>query len=331
MEKLKFSILSISILLSFGLFASEQETTSLYDNAKKEILEADNASKSQERSQLRNKENLYILRNAILDEDISSAEKELKLKKLKFKLENIPPEYLDNTEAYLEKEYFNPKKESLYPTIATGSNVGRDSFPVETYSIDQQLLIPQLEAIKKEKEDKKDFISFSNVIKNESMPEVAPISIPNPDPIITPIIPKKIDENKISVEEELDKLGLTSAELAKINASLNQSNSKIDTKSDTLKNIEPEIKTYSEVKSATIKEVFIFGEDKSADLIISIYVGDGVDGEEYNDTLENIKENQVISIKGYSYKIDSISFSEVVIKSLKNNETYVASKSLRNL
>jgi len=99
MEKLKFSILSISILLSFGLFASEQETTSLYDNAKKEILEADNASKSQERSQLRNKENLYILRNAILDEDISSAEKELKLKKLKFKLENIPPEYLDNTEA----------------------------------------------------------------------------------------------------------------------------------------------------------------------------------------------------------------------------------------
>jgi len=188
-----------------------------------------------------------------------------------------------------------------------------------------------LEAIKKEKEDKKDFISFSNVIKNESMPEVAPISIPNPDPIITPIIPKKIDENKISVEEELDKLGLTSAELAKINASLNQSNSKIDTKSDTLKNIEPEIKTYSEVKSATIKEVFIFGEDKSADLIISIYVGDGVDGEEYNDTLENIKENQVISIKGYSYKIDSISFSEVVIKSLKNNETYVASKSLRNL
>lgn len=336
MKKLKFSMVSMSILLSFGLFAQEQGTTSLYDSAKQEIGGTKNSLKSSdERSQLRNQETLNQLRNSILDEDISTAEKQLKLKKLQFKLENVPPEYLDNFDAYLDKEYYNPKETQKYPTIASGVSVGRDSFPAETYAIDQQVLIPQLEALKKSKNKKITNVDMIQVQTDMLKPIIIPEPINEPDVIIkTPIVKNDSkSEQKNDFKDGFEELEtiLSAEELAKIRMSLSGKDEPIDTKSKTMGNIEEEVKDYSEIKSADILEVFIFGDDKSVDLKLNIYVGDGVEGENFSKILKNVKEDQVISVKDYSYKIDNISFTEVVIKNMKTNEIYIASKSLRNL
>jgi hypothetical protein len=138
MKKLKFSIVSVSILLSFGLFAQEQGT-SLYNEAKNDVNKDVNYKASDSRSKLRNKNTLSNLENKILDEDIDRIQKELKLKKLRFNLDKVPAEYLDNVDNYLEKEYFS-KKEGVtkYPVINKSIN-GNSSYPIETYAIDQHI------------------------------------------------------------------------------------------------------------------------------------------------------------------------------------------------
>ena len=137
---------------------------------------------------------------------------------------------------------------------------------------------------------------------------------------------------------DLDKIGLGKNEQEKLEALLNSGNEPqediINTNENDLVLLNEEIQQnseYSEIKSAVIDSIFIFGEDKSVDLGINIYVGDGVDGEEYKDVLTNVKEGQVISVKGYNYKISRISFTEVEITNVDNDKTYVASKSLRSL
>ena len=340
MKKLKFSIVSISVLLSFGLFANEQGTTSLYNSAKSDINEEQKSLKSsEERSKLRNQETLNQLRNSILDENISTIEKELKLKKLNFKLDNVPPEYLDNFEQYLNENYFNPKVEQKYPSIQTGRIKGRDSFPLETYAIDQQILIPQLRALQQPKKNTistiKEPILLQPIMIEPIADDIPPILVDTKPVVISDTNGNQSGENDYGLGDFEDIATLMSPEeLEKIKIALRGTDLNVDTKKNNLQilNEEAEVaKDYSKIVSANIREVFIFGNDKSVDLNLDIYVGDGMEGENYNDILRDVKENQIISVKGYNYKIDSISFSEVVIVNMKTNEAYVASKSLRTI
>lgn len=343
MEKLKFSILSISVMLSFGLLADDKNSSSLYESAKNEVSknEVINFQSSEERSKLRNKEILNQLKNNVLDKDISAAEKALKLKELEFRLNNVPAEYLNNVDKYLEKTYFNPKKEVEYPSLDLSKSGNNDVYPVETYAIDQQILIPQLKELKKPKSEEVETTQDKLIIVGKSIEDKLREEAEKIDSVVieAPIeVPIEIPvEEEDSVENNQDNMDLSdienlvsAEELAKIKAAMN-SEDIVDTKSNTLEEIPEIVKDYAQIKNASIKDVFIFGDKKSVDLSVNIYVGDGIKGKDYVSELKNITENQIISVKGYTFKIESISFKEVVIKNMKTNEDYVASKSIIEL
>jgi hypothetical protein len=133
-----------------------------------------------------------------------------------------------------------------------------------------------------------------------------------------------------TVTEELDLTPEEQKQLDMILEGMDKQPIVIKTKKDVLEKLVEE-KDYSEVKSAVIERIFIFGDDKSVNLSLAVYVGDGVEGETYKDKLTNVKEGQIIAVKGYNYKINNISFTEVEIENLEDNKVYVASKSLRNI
>lgn len=355
MKKLKFSIISLSVLLSFGLTANEQDV-SLYESAKQDEQKNIVKDSSKKRSNLRNKASITELENEVLDEEITRLQKELAIKKLKFTLSNIPPQYLDRVEEYLQKEYFEEKVDpmSLYPSLREKVE-SFNTFPQETYEIDQALAIPKASQrfsnydneVKKSSQkkevinDKEDvfYVEESNSLDVEIIePEKETLEVP---------VSNKVNEtkNEIKSETEIDsKLAedfkevevlLTEEEKAMIELLKNGENTiKIETgldEEDIAAKEALEIqKVFSRIENAIIDSVFIFGEDKSVDLKMTFYVGDGGEGETLNNTIREVKEDQIISVRGFKYKIKNISFKEVEIENLEDNTIYVASKSVRN-
>jgi hypothetical protein len=348
MKKLKFSIITVSIALSFGLFAEEVEN-SLYDKAKTEALTKQTTS-TELRSTLRNQETLTGLENKALDAEIDKLNKEIELKKLLHTLKTVPVEYLDDPEGYYKKKEMESKKvdiSSLYPSMRDKTD-SFNVFPKETYDIDQLIAIPELERQKKprnvqdsgvkiitqdEINNKNKFINTAILPENNQSNLLTEI-----DSVDVDMLKENIPDTKsgldLDIGKEFDGI-LTEEEKSKLAAIYNSDskdiiNTQKDGLKDELKKIE-ETSVFSNISSLSIDGIYIFGDNKSADLSLSFYVGDGIEGEEFDNKFKEIKENQIISVKGFKYKIKNISFEEVEIENLEDGEIYIASKSLRNI
>tara|TARA_B100000073_G_C23721083_1_gene567680 strand:+ start:986 stop:2023 length:1038 start_codon:yes stop_codon:yes gene_type:complete len=344
MKKLKFSIITVSITLSFGLFA-EEIGSSLYNEAKKEAVKKPSTS-TELRSELRNKETLIGLENKTLEAEINRVQKEIELKKLVHALKNVPAEYLDDPDMYYEKIANENKKvdiTSLYPDIREKTRVF-DNFPKETFDIDQRTAIPLLEEqtkkIDREPIRNTDVEVISQELLNQNMfnnviqPEIEPEIIPEIDSEDVDVIKEKEPELDYDIEGELSDT-LSEEERKKLAAILNNDNEDIiDTRKGSLEKENEEIEVasvFSEIEKLSIDGIYIFGNNKSADLTLSFYVGDGVEGETYENKFREIKENQIISVKGFKYQIKNITFKEVEIENMQDGELYIASKSLRTI
>ena len=260
MKKLKFSIITVSIALSFGLFA-EETGSSLYDEAKKEAVKKPSTS-TELRSELRNKETLIGLENKTLEAEINRVQKEIELKKLIHALKNVPAEYLDDPDAYYQKIAKENQKvdvTSLYPDIREKTQVF-DNFPKETFDIDQRTAIPLLEEKMKPKNNIRNqgiqVISQEDLnqelINNEVKPaEIKPEIVPEVDSQDVDVL--KVEEAEL--EYDIDKeLGDTlSEEERKKLAAILESDDKdiIDTREGSLEkeNEEKEVATvFSEIE-----------------------------------------------------------------------------------
>ena len=346
MKKLKFSIITVSIALSFGLFADENGS-SLYNKAQTEALNKQDKTSAEQRTILRNKETLTGLKNNALEAEIEAINKQIELKRRLHILKNVPPEYLDDPEAYYDM-MINQSKEvditSLYPDIRENSG-SFTQYPTETYDIDQRLAIPEL------KRQKQTRINDSNVqvISQDELPaiqqpvvnQIAEKPIFEVDPVPTEVDSVDIDSlspetDDLKAAEDFNELTdiLSPEELARLENIYNSDTDVIiDTQEGALKEENEKIEeesVFSTIESLSIDGVYIFGDNKSADLTLSFYVGDGVEGETFENQFREIKENQVISVKGFKYTIKNISFKEVEIEDEKG-ELYIASKSLRNI
>ena len=144
----------------------------------------------------------------------------------------------------------------------------------------------------------------------------------------------KEPELDYDIEGELSDT-LSEEERKKLAAILSNDNEDIiDTRKGSLEkeNEEKEVASvFSEIEKLAIDGVYIFGNNKSADLTLSFYVGDGVEGESFENKFREIKENQIISVKGFKYQVKNITFKEVEIENMQNGELYIASKSLRTI
>jgi len=346
MKKLKFSIITVSIALSFGLFA-EETGSSLYDEAKKEAVKKPSTS-TELRSELRNKETLIGLENKTLEAEISRVQKEIELKKLVHALKNVPAEYLDDPDLYYQKVANENKSvdiTSLYPDIREKTEVF-DNFPKETFDIDQRTAIPLLE--EKIKNTNKQPAVVRNqgiqvisqedlnqeIINNNIQEEIKTEIIPEVDSQDVDVLKDKEPELDYDIEGELSDT-LSEEERKKLAAILSNDNEDIiDTRKGSLEkeNEEKEVASvFSEIEKLAIDGVYIFGNNKSADLTLSFYVGDGVEGESFENKFREIKENQIISVKGFKYQVKNITFKEVEIENMQNGELYIASKSLRTI
>lgn len=341
MKKLKFSIITVSIALSFGLFAEENQS-SLYNEAKNEAVKKPLTS-TDLRSNLRNKETLIGLENKTLEAEISRVQKEIELKKLVHALKNVPVEYLDDPDIYYQK-VANENKEvditSLYPDIREKTQVF-NNFPKETFDIDQRTAIPLLKKIKKETTQRQPFkneniqIVFKDEIKEEPINNEAKEDfIPEVDSQDVDVLKDKEPELDYDIEGELSDT-LSEEERKKLASILSNSNEDIiDTRKGALEkeNEEKDVDSvFSEIKELSIDGIYIFGDNKSADLTLSFYVGDGVEGDNFENKFREIKENQIISVKGFKYKVKNITFKEVEIENMEDGQLYIASKSLRTI
>ena len=346
MKKLKFSIITVSIALSFGLFA-EETGSSLYNEAKKEAVTKPSTS-TELRSELRNKETLIGLENKTLDAEINRVQKEIELKKLVHALKNVPVEYLEDPDVYYQK-VANENKEiditSLYPDIREKTQVF-DNFPKETFDIDQRTAIPLLEERTKPTTKRQPFTNQNvqvisqeelnqELMNNEVVPkEIKSEIIPEVDSQDVDVLKDKEPELDYDIEGELSDT-LSEEERKKLAAILSNNNEDIiDTRQGSLEkeNEEKEVDSvFSEIEKLSIDGVYIFGNNKSADLTLSFYVGDGVEGETFENKFREIKENQIISVKGFKYQIKNITFKEVEIENMQDGELYIASKSLRTI
>ena len=143
---------------------------------------------------------------------------------------------------------------------------------------------------------------FNNVIQ----PEIEPEIIPEIDSEDVDVIKEKEPELDYDIEGELSDT-LSEEERKKLAAILNNDNEDIiDTRKGSLEKENEEIEVasvFSEIEKLSIDGIYIFGNNKSADLTLSFYVGDGVEGETYENKFREIKENQIISVKGFKYQI----------------------------
>ena len=148
------------------------------------------------------------------------------------------------------------------------------------------------------------------------------------------VLKDKEPELDYDIEGELSDT-LSEEERKKLAAILSNDNEDIiDTRKGSLEkeNEEKEVASvFSEIEKLAIDGVYIFGNNKSADLTLSFYVGDGVEGESFENKFREIKENQIISVKGFKYQVKNITFKEVEIENMQNGELYIASKSLRTI
>lgn len=353
MKKLKFSIITVSIALSFGLFADENGS-SLYSKAQTEALNKQENS-ADERSRLRNKETLTGLKNKNLIAEIESVNKKIELKKLLYALDNVPAEYLEDPEKYYEKLANESKQvdiSSLYPDL-NESTAGLTQYPQETYDIDQIIAIPEIKRLQQQRVRVRVNDSDVKIISQEELnpsqnQQLVTNQIVDFQEPIAQVIPKDVDsvdldvlntveDQKLDISDIDDDLSgiLTEEEQARLAAIYNSEGTDIiDTQPDALEKELEKIEQdsiFSTIETLSIDGVYIFGENKSADLSLSFYVGDGVEGENFDNQFREIKENQVISVKGFKYRIKNISFKEVEIESLEDGELYIASKSLRNI
>jgi hypothetical protein len=81
---------------------------------------------------------------------------------------------------------------------------------------------------------------------------------------------------------------------------------------------------YSDLKSVSVDKVVIFGGKKMANLVLTIYVGDGINGETSVESIRGVKEGDVIKHKGFDYKISSIRAKEIEVTEVYTSKIFIS-------
>ena len=81
---------------------------------------------------------------------------------------------------------------------------------------------------------------------------------------------------------------------------------------------------YSDLKSVSVEKVVIFGGKKMANLILTIYVGDGINGETSIEQVKGVREGDIIKHKGFDYKVSSIKAKEIEVTELYTSKIYIS-------
>lgn len=342
----RLSILSISILLSLGLNAQDNQDTSDKKTEDKnnknpiaEISNIENLNNSLKKSQFRNQRATLDLENDVIDKEIELMQKTLEKRRLEWLLGQ-------DTEILIDKsEYSFPKpKESVVKEEELkieDPSMDFSSFSAKTYEADQIIKNtkpepkPENIANNNVKEGQNENIDTNayqqsdlTVVKKSDQEIVDLSNLGNNQTVNTLLSDESPqnneDEFQIS-DQELAAIGISREEYqewVKENEGLDDNNVE-EKKEEEPKEELPKEKL--EIKNVKILKTFIFNGKKIIDLSITVYIGDDVNGSNSSKKFKNIKEEDVLVFSNYKLRINSITGTEVEIENLDNGKIYVAS------
>jgi hypothetical protein len=335
---------------------------------KSSIADSSNFQESDEKSRYRNLKKLSELKNDYFGEKISELKNEQEIRQLKFLLElPIEKTFKDFNPDWVEEDSIVVGDTiPRYPAIKDQSlNFG--DFKPETYKIDQLVIkekasAPIIPIVNNNNNNNNNsgsiMLQSGNVTVIE--PQLQDISLNDVSTIediqalddiqdIQDIQElTKIDDSIGNIESNSSSDRLTDEELAELNWPreeydkwLEQHKSH-DDKREQVKseaeianttNVAPKVVVvqYAEIKNLSIKKVIIFDNKKQIDLELDVYVGDGINGDSQKKKLKSVSEGDIITYKGFKFKINAITSSEVEILDMTSKKIYLASTNLSNL
>lgn len=290
-------LLIIALIAASNIQAQEKD---LFDNSQfekgTEILD--------NKSDLRKREYELGLRSQIAEEELRIINLQKEIKKNKFILENVPPEYIGNEKAYYQKMSKQKSFEELLPELNSGT---KSDYLVETFTIDQVKMIPLL----KEKQAPV-VVPKIEVIKEAPKPKRKAI-VALPDPV-----------EPIQVDSDLSQLKdmLSPSEFEKVKRMYNSQLVNAPKQNTTIKT--KPLPDYE--LDIDINAIYIFGENRGADIQLNVMYRNGTTEKK---EVKEIKVGQFIKIDKDIILVKHIDFKLIEFENTKTGETYIASKNIR--
>lgn len=138
----------------------------------------------------------------------------------------------------------------------------------------------------------------------------------------------KQNKNKEISDQDLKDLGMTREEyndLLEKYDNHNKDTKLVNNEREAIKNadfsdkkVEPIF--YIDIKDFYADSIAVFGKVKTADISLSLYVGDGTNGGNTEKVIKGIKEGDIIIHKGHEILVDSINKDYVELKILKSKD-----------